>query len=163
MDDTKNGRYSRGPELSDLLTLCKALAAQNVSYVLIGGFAVMLHGFRRTTKDIDLMIDPSEDNVRRLKKAMSVLPDNAIRLIEDNEVQQYQVVRIADEVVVDLMASACGINYEEAKNHIEWKEIDGIRIPVADKKLLIRTKDTLRPSDKMDVDFLSAQLAEEKK
>ncbi|HEX6159430.1 MAG TPA: type II toxin-antitoxin system prevent-host-death family antitoxin [Thermoanaerobaculia bacterium] len=82
MDDQDNREYSRAPELEDLLTLCKALNAEGVRYVLIGGFAVILHGFVRATKDIDLLIDASSENVQRLKRAMAVLPDNAIALAE---------------------------------------------------------------------------------
>lgn len=69
--------------------------------MLIGGFAVILHGFVRATKDIDLLVDASPENVQRLKRAMAVLPDNAIALISDDEVDKYKVVRIADEIVVD--------------------------------------------------------------
>ncbi|HXH41387.1 MAG TPA: hypothetical protein VNN08_22355 [Thermoanaerobaculia bacterium] len=52
MDDQDDREYSRAPELEDLLSLCKALNAEGVRYVLIGGFAVILHGFVRATKDI---------------------------------------------------------------------------------------------------------------
>jgi hypothetical protein len=99
VDDQDDRGYSRAPELEDLLTLCQALNAEGVRYVLIGGFAVILHGFVRATKDIDLLIDASVENVQRLKRAMAVLPDNAIALIADDEVERYQVVRIADEIV----------------------------------------------------------------
>ena len=71
MDDQDDRGYSRAPELEDLLSLCKALNAEGVRYVLIGGFAVILHGFVRATKDIDLLIDASSENVQRLKRAMS--------------------------------------------------------------------------------------------
>jgi len=54
VDDQDDREYSRAPELEDLLALCKALNAEGVRYVLIGGFAVILHGFVRGTKDIDL-------------------------------------------------------------------------------------------------------------
>ena len=40
MDDAGDGVYSRAPELEDLLSLCQSLNRENVSYVLIGGFAV---------------------------------------------------------------------------------------------------------------------------
>ena len=100
MDDQDDRGYSRAPELEDLLKLCKALNSERVRYVLIGGFAVILHGFVRATKDIDLLVDASAENIQRLKRAMSVLPDNAVAMIEDDEVQRYQVVRIADEIVV---------------------------------------------------------------
>jgi hypothetical protein len=41
---------------------------------------------------------------------MATLPDNAIALMSDDEVDRYGVVRVADEFVVDLMKSACGIH-----------------------------------------------------
>ena len=91
MDDQDDREYSRAPELEDLLALCKALNAEHVRYVLIGGFAVILHGFVRATKDIDLLIDASIENIQRLKRAMAFLPDNAISLIADDEVEKYQV------------------------------------------------------------------------
>lgn len=62
MDDQDDREYSRAPELEDLLALCKALNAEGVRYLLIGGFAVILHGFVRATKDIDLLIDASVEN-----------------------------------------------------------------------------------------------------
>jgi hypothetical protein len=71
VDDQDDRGYSRAPELGDLLSLCKALNAEGVRYALIGGFAVILHGFVRATKDVDLLIDASVENVRRLKRAMA--------------------------------------------------------------------------------------------
>lgn len=163
MDDEDNRGYSRAPELEDLVTLCRALNAEGARYILIGGFAVILHGYVRATKDIDLLVDASDENIRRLKRAMAVLPDNAIELIGDDEVERYGVVRIADEIVVDLMKAACGITYEEAVSQIDSRNVEGVPIPVADKALLIRTKDTVRPGDAVDVSFLRRMLEEEGK
>jgi len=64
VDDPGNSDYARAPELEDLVGLCRELNAAGAKYVLIGGFAVILHGAVRTTKDIDLLVDVSEDNVR---------------------------------------------------------------------------------------------------
>jgi len=161
VDDQDDRGYSRAPELEDLVSLCKALNAENVRYVLIGGFAVILHGFVRATKDIDLLVDASAENVRRLKRAMAALPDNAIALIADDEVERYQVVRVADEIVVDLIQSACGIRYDEASERIDTIMIHDVPIPVAGKELLIQTKQTVRPSDAADVQFLRLRIAEE--
>ena len=161
MDDQDDRGYSRAPELEDLVALCKALNDEGVRYVLIGGFAVILHGFVRATKDVDLLIDASAENVRRLKRAMATLPDNAIALMADDEVDRYGVVRVADEFIVDLMKSACGVSYDEAAQHVERREINGVTIPVADRELLIRTKATDRPSDAVDVNFLRLRIREE--
>jgi len=163
VDDQDDRGYSRAPELEDLLALCKALNQEKVRYVLIGGFAVILHGFVRATKDVDLLVDASVENVQRLKRAMGSLPDNAIALMSDDEVDRYGVVRVADEFIVDLMKSACGIEYEEAASHIERRKIDGVVIPIADEELLIRTKNTVRPSDAADVRFLRLKISETEK
>ena len=119
MADETNGKYSRAPEFEDLIDLCKSLNQAQVRYVLIGGFAVILQGYVRGTKDIDLLIDSSIENVQKIKKALAFLPDNAISMIKDNEVEKYSVVRIADEIVIDLMERACGIDYNEALKNIE--------------------------------------------
>jgi hypothetical protein len=129
---------------------------------LIGGFAVVLHGLVRTTKDIDLLIDPSEENVRALKRAMKDLPDNAVAEVKDGDIGRYRVVRVADEVVVDLMAEACGIDYGEAvEMGVEIRRLDDVDVPIASKPLLILMKDTIRDSDKADVGYLRARIEEE--
>lgn len=163
MDDQSDSRYSRAPELKDLIQLCRSLNEQGAKYILIGGFAVILQGFVRGTKDIDLLVDPAKENVRRIKKALSNLPDNAASQMADDEIAKYEIVRVADEIVVDLMAKACGIDYEQAKNGIEFKQIGEIAVPVAKKELLMQMKQTLRPADQMDVEFLKYRLEEEKK
>ena len=160
MDDQDDRGYSRAPELEDLVALCHALNTEQVRYVLIGGFAVILHGFVRATKDVGLLIDASSENIRRLKRAMATLPNNAIALMADDEVDRYGVVRVADEFIVDLMKSACGVDYAEASRHVERRDVAGVSIPVADKELLIRTKATARPSDAVDVNFLRFRITE---
>ena len=164
MDDAPDRGESRAPRLEDLVELCKALNREGARYVLIGGFAVILHGFVRATKDVDLLIDASEANVQAVKRAMATLPDNAAALIADDEILQYQVVRVADEIVVDLLGAACGIDYSEASAAgLDRFEIQGVKIPVASKELLIRMKATIRESDAMDVRFLRLRIEEERK
>lgn len=163
MDDQDDREYSRAPELEDLLSLCKALNAEGVRYVLIGGFAVILHGFVRATKDIDLLVDASVENVQRLKRAMAILPDNAIAAIADDEIEKYEVVRIADEIIVDLLKEACGVDYARAADGgIEIKTVEGVAIPVGRKELLIETKQTVRSSDAADVQYLRLRIAAER-
>lgn len=163
MADPTDGDYSRAPEVEDLVELCHRLNAAEVRYVLIGGFAVILHGYVRATKDIDLLVDASAANVRRIRQALSHLADNAVQEVGDDEVARYAVVRVADEIVVDLMARACGIDFDQAEREsgIETVEVDGVQIPIATKPMLIRMKDTVRPSDAADVGYLKLRLAEE--
>jgi hypothetical protein len=162
MDDAPDRGYSRAPEIEDLTRLCRRLNQENVRYLLIGGFAVILHGFVRTTKDIDLLIDPSASNVQALRRALATLPDNAVADVADDDIRRYQVVRVADEIVVDLMAAACGISYDDAIADAEAAEIDGVEFPVASKATLIRMKQTSRPSDLADRQFLQSRLDAER-
>jgi hypothetical protein len=162
VDDSSDRGYSRAPELEDLVALCRSLEAEGVRYLLIGGFAVILQGYVRATKDVDLLVDPAPENVQALRRALAVLPDNAAAALADDEIERYVVVRIADEIVVDLMGSACGITWEQAVQHeIDTFDLNGVRVPVASKDLLIRMKDTVRESDAADVRFLRLRLAEE--
>ncbi|MCL4847255.1 MAG: nucleotidyl transferase AbiEii/AbiGii toxin family protein [Acidobacteria bacterium] len=154
MDDAHDGDYAREPQVEDVVRLCQALNERSARYLLIGGFAVIAHGGARTTKDIDLLIDASPANLTRVKAALGVLSDNAAAEIADNDVERYTVVRVADEVVVDLMARACGLDYDAAMHDVEYVDIDGVSIPVASPATLIRTKDTIRPSDAADRAFL---------
>ena len=70
MDDTHDGPYAREPQIEDLVRICRALNEAGARYILIGGFAVIAHGGARTTKDIDLLVDASPENVARVKRAL---------------------------------------------------------------------------------------------
>ncbi|MBI4263110.1 MAG: hypothetical protein HY657_01935 [Acidobacteria bacterium] len=76
---------------------------------------------------------------------------------------RYAVVRIADEIVVDLMARACGIEYREAAQDATNLTIADVVIPVASLSTLIRTKDTIRPSDAADRRYLEELLEAERR
>ena len=64
------------------------------------------------------------------------LPDQAVQELQPGEVAKYTVVRVNDEVVIDLMRSACGISYEEALPESRIVEVDGVPIPIATPELL---------------------------
>ena len=62
---------------------------------------------------------------------MESLPDQAIRELGEDDLRDYVVVRVADEIVVDLTTSTCGIAYLEASHSVETISIDGVPIPFA--------------------------------
>jgi hypothetical protein len=160
VDDAHDGPYAREPQLDDLVRLARALNASQVKYVLIGGFAVIAHGGARTTKDIDLLIDEAPENVARVREALRILEDKAVDDVADDDVARYSVVRVADEIVVDLMARACGVDYADASRDTVTIQFDDVPIPVASPHTLIRTKNTVRPSDAADRQFLQALIDE---
>jgi hypothetical protein len=94
--------------------------------------------------------------VARLKQALSVLEDDAAPEIGLDDLQTYTVVRVADEVMVDLLATACGVTWSEANASALRIDLEGTPVIVADRQTLIRTKQTLRPSDAADRAWLEA-------
>jgi len=162
VDDAHDGPYAREPQIEDLVRICRALNEAGARYLLIGGFAVIARGGARTTKDIDFLIDAAPDNVARVKQALRVLEDRAVDQVADGDIDRYVVVRVADEVVVDLMARACGIDYVEAVKDVEHVSIGGVDIPVPSLETLIRTKDTVRPTDAADRRYLEELLHAER-
>ncbi|MFN0157704.1 MAG: nucleotidyl transferase AbiEii/AbiGii toxin family protein [Bacteroidota bacterium] len=160
MDDQNADKApeSRPPSTDDLVFLCRKLNEAGARYIVIGGMAILHAGFSRATEDIDLLLDDSNENLGRVRKALMHLPDQAITDLKEGELQQYQVVRIADEFVVDLMLKACGVNFKEAEPQIEFTKLDGVRIPFASPELLWRLKQSMREKDKLDRIFLSELL-----
>jgi len=153
------GQKSRPPTIDDLVSVCRRLNEAGAKYILIGGFAINYYGFPRATEDIDLLVDPSADNILKIKEALSFLPDNAIEEIAPGDVEKYAVVRVADEIVIDLLKKACEMTYKEAG--VEYFKFKGVNIPIADISTMIKTKQGVRPRDKEDLSFLMSVLKEE--
>ena len=55
------------PDFEDFLRL---LEGHQVDYMIVGGYAVAFHGYPRFTKDIDIFFDRSDDNIKRLQRAV---------------------------------------------------------------------------------------------
>lgn len=62
--------------------------------------------------------------------------------------------------LLDLMGSACGIDFNAAETDIDWREIEGIKIPFASAALLLKTKQTVRDKDEIDRHYLMRILKE---
>lgn len=152
----------RLPSENDLVALCRALNEQGARYVVIGGFAINYHGYIRATEDIDLLIDVDPTNQNRIKKALEILPDKAIRELGDQDFRDYIVVRVSDEILVDVMTAACGVEFEEASTQVEVANVRGVLIPFATPELLLRMKQTYRENDIADRIFLHRKIADRK-
>ena len=76
--------------------------------------AMNQQGMLRATENIDLLLEGARTNQEKVRKALEVFPDKAVLEVDENDLDTYTVVRVADEIVIDLMLSACGVNYAEA-------------------------------------------------
>ena len=91
-------------------------------------------------------LDPAPGNETKVFAALATLPDGAARELDAGEMAKFTVVRVADEVLIDLMAKASGISYEETTDHDHVRELDGVKIPFAYPDLLWRVNSrSMRP------------------
>ena len=158
-DGSGEEKVPRPPQFSDLSRICRELNRLGAHYVVIGGFAIIHHGFPRLTYDIDLLIETTPENEARVIEALLILPDKAARELKPGEVGDYGVVRVGDEVLVDLMKSGCGVTYGEAVKDAVVESVDGVPIPFASAATLWRMKQTGREKDAPDRVFLRELLA----
>jgi hypothetical protein len=152
---------SREPTVEDLRDLCRELNQRGAKYLVIGGFAMRAANYNRTTMDVDLMVAADLENEAKVFSALSTLPDNAVRELQPGELQKHNVIRIGDEILVDLLRSAGGIEYAEAARDVVVRDVDGVPIPFASPRLLWRMKAvTHREKDADDLLFLREWFAE---
>lgn len=144
----------------------ESLNRQQVEYILIGGYAVILHGLPRTTQDIDLVLKMSEDNINRFRKALQVLYDDKdIEVITISELMKYAVIRYGtpDNFYIDVM-SKIGEAADYHSIEYEEKTLGEVKIWIATAEALYKLKrDTIRPQDKSDAFFLKTLLKARKK
>lgn len=139
---------------SRLVTVCRLLNAAGVRYVIVGGFALALHGAVRATKDVDVLIEPTLDNSRRTLEALEQLRYGIARELDPADVIAKPLTIVGDDPRVDLLTLAWSVRYADAAPRIQRVEIEGVVIPFADIDTLIRTKQTGRLQDQADVETL---------
>lgn len=139
---------------SRLVTVCRLLNAAGAHYVVVGGFALALHGAVRATKDVDILIEPTIDNARRVLHALAGLAYGVARELDPAEVAARPITIIGDDPRVDLLTLAWSVRYADAAPKMHTAAVDGVDIPFADLDMLIRTKQTGRLQDQADVETL---------
>lgn len=145
---------TRVPTDADLISLARELNRLGVAYVVVDGFAINRLGLVRATEDIDLLIARDQANQALVKRALEILPDRAIRELGDDDIAQWVVVRVNDDITIDLMTEACGVRFEDAAGGIEIELIDGVPIPFAGAELMLKMKQSPREKDAADRSFL---------
>ncbi len=55
---------------ADILNFWRCLYQNDVRYIMVGGFAINLHGYSRATKDIYIWIDDTLENRKKLRQAL---------------------------------------------------------------------------------------------
>lgn len=143
-------QYVRPATIDDLKSVIRSLNENRVDYFLIGGYALFAHGYYRATTDIDILIAPDREQGARVVKALLVLPEGVSSGIDPAWFEEGENIRVADEIIVDLMFNACGETTETLSRYAETVDLDGIPVRTLSLEGLLRTKQTVRDKDVMD-------------
>jgi hypothetical protein len=133
----------------------------DVEYFLIGGLAINLHGFARNTQDIDLFINPNNENVSKIQDSLfEVFNDKEVYQITFGELEEFAVIRyISDKGIIIDIISRIGERFKFNDLEYEIKEIEGINIRCANLQTLYKLKEkTYREIDKLDLKFIKSKL-----
>jgi len=133
-----------------LVRVCRLLNEAGARYLVCGAQACILHGLVRTTEDVDLLVEPSEENLARVIAGLSGLQDGAARELTPRDLIENVVVKVADEVEVDISTKAWKVAYADALPEAEATVVDGVRIPFLGLDALIASKETYREQDAYD-------------
>lgn len=139
---------------SDLAQVCAELNAQDAHYVLVGAKALQLWGTTRATKDIDILIEPTADNARRVLAALS---NTGLGLAKEwlaEDVAKKLVTIIGDWPRVDILTVAWSVHYRDAIKDATVFEVEGVKVPTASIDHLIASKRTGRLQDAADIQVL---------
>lgn len=140
----------------DFKELLEAFASERVEAVLVGGYAVAFHGRPRATKDIDLVVGGSAENLAAAARALDRFgaPANVVRAV--STLKSTEVVFMGQPPLrIDLLGGIDGVTTDELFERAVAAVLDGAAIRVISLDDLITNKRAAgRPQDLIDADFL---------
>jgi hypothetical protein len=142
-------------DFNRVLSIVEAFNRESVEYKVFGGVAVNFHGLPRTTEDVDFFVDPSPENVVRIKRALRSLWDdpNLDEIQEDDFIGDYPSFNYEppnEKFGIDVV-SRLGEAFKYDDLAEETHEISGIPVRLVTPDTLYRMKrDTVRDKDKLD-------------
>ncbi len=135
-----------------------SLLNQNVSFIVIGGYAVIYYGYERITGDMDIWLQPDNENRNRLLDALKKfgIEERDLEKIGKIDFTVPQVFYIGDKPRrIDFLTKVSGISFNEAISQVNYFTLQDKQVPVIQYHHLILTKSaTGRTKDKADIEEL---------
>lgn len=140
----------------EVLRFWKALQTYEVQYILIGGYAINLHGYQRFTGDLDIWIKDSLLNRQALRKAFVSCEMGDYPMVEDMQfVPGWTGFHLNNGYCLDILTEMKGLEaytFDECFQMASIADIEGISIPFLHLNQLIANKKVVnRPKDQIDV------------
>lgn len=157
-----NGTEAFVDDFRELLT---TFADEGVEFVLIGGWALALHGYGRGTDDLDILVRPTPENAARVFRALVLFgaPVSTHGVTERLFAQSGYGYRMGVKPnLIEVLTKVDGIGFDEAIAEGKRFELDGRVIQYIGREALLKNKRAAgRPKDLADVDWLERHPDEE--
>lgn len=125
----------------DFKEFIKSLNDNGVQYLVIGGYAVAVHGHPRYTKDLDIWIQMSPENAGRLVKAIREFGFESLGLTEKDFMTPDQVIQLGfPPNRIDLIVQADGIEFDACYPSRMEIDIEEVRVNFIDLENLKKNK-----------------------
>ncbi len=145
------------PDFQDFL---HAFETSNVEYILVGGYSVIVHGYSRTTGDMDLFVNATIANYSKILNAfyifnMPIYDMNQTNFLDSNNFDVFEFGR--PPMAIDIMTKMKGVDFVEAyQNKLRYIVDENLSINVLHINNLIQAKIAAgRSKDLSDVEYLT--------
>jgi hypothetical protein len=127
--------------LPDWIELCRLLSAHHAEYLLVGGQAVIAHGYPRLTKDMDLWVRPTAANGARVLAALTAFGAESTELTPAHFEDPRTLLMLGREPFrVDILTNIPAVTFAEAWDSRIYVTLDDVELPVIGKAQLIKNK-----------------------
>ena len=134
--------------------VCARLNQHRAKYLIVGATAMQLWGTTRATRDIDVLIEATVPNARRVLAALREVGLWFAKEWLAEELVAKPVTIIGDSPRVDLLTVAWSVRYPEAAQAATVFTLEGVKVPAASIEHLIASKRTGRLQDAADIEVL---------
>lgn len=133
--------------------LLESLARAEVKFIVVGGVAVALNGFVRTTDDVDILVEASAENIARLLAALVTFGEGHARELSLKDFEQTEgAVRVIEDFPLDIFTVMRGQLYSDLIDDLRQTTINGAKVDFLNADGLIRLKaDSVREKDQIDI------------
>lgn len=100
----------------DFRDFIRSLNDNKVSYILVGGFAVILYGYARVTGDMDIWVERTEENYVKWVKAFRQFQMPVFDMTKENFLnhKEWDVFKFGRKpVAIDIMAKVKGLDFKD--------------------------------------------------
>jgi hypothetical protein len=132
------------------------LTSHRVRFLVIGAHALAVHGRPRLTGDLDVWVEPTLQNARRILAALDDFGFGSVGLSERDLTKPEQVIALGNPPVrIDLLTSISGVGFGSAWKERVRAEVGGVRVNVLGRRAYRRNKRAAgRPKDLLDLALL---------